>query len=306
MTQIALVTGASSGFGRMIATDLAAAGLTAYASMREIRGNNAGTVAEIADQAKTKDIDLRTVELDVQNEASVEQAIATVMGEHGRIDVVVHNAGHMVWGPTEAFTPDQLAAQYDVNVLGTQRVNRAVLPHMRAARSGLLVWISSTSVMGGIPPLLGPYFAAKAGMDQLAVAYARELAPLGIETAIVVPGAYTKGTNHFAHAGHPDDTARAEAYQTAWPDGFADRMQEALAGTDPADSDPSEIGRAVAAIVGAPVGKRPFRTVIDPADDGSKVTFPVADRLREQFLHRIGFPELLHPAAAQPWKEETA
>ena len=78
MTRIALVTGASSGFGRMIATDLAAAGLTAYASMREVGGNNAGTVAEIADQAKTKGIDLRPVELDVQNEASVEQAVATV------------------------------------------------------------------------------------------------------------------------------------------------------------------------------------------------------------------------------------
>ena len=152
--------------------------------------------------------------------------------------------------------------------------------------------------MGGIPPLLGPYFAAKAGMDQLAVTYARELAPFGIETAIVVPGAYTKGTNHFAHAGKPADEDRAKAYAQAWPEGFADHMQKALAATDPLDSDPAEIGRAVAAIVAAPAGKRPFRTVIDPADDGAMVTFPVVDRIREQFLHRIGFPELLHPAAA--------
>ena len=192
--------------------------------------------------------------------------------------------------------PEQLAQLYDVNVLGTHRVNRAALPHMRAAKSGLLVWISSSSVMGGIPPLLGPYFAAKAGMDQLAVAFARELAPFGIETAIVVPGAYTKGTNHFAHAGKPESEDRAQAYQQAWPEGFADRMQKALAATDPPDSDPTEIGRAVAAIAATPAGKRPFRTVIDPADDGAKVTFPVVDRIREQFLHRIGFPELLHPA----------
>ena len=294
--QVALVTGASSGFGRMIAGELAAAGLTAYASMRDTAGKNADMVKNIAREAKDDRVDLRTIELDVQDDASAQAAISDIMREHGRFDVLVHNAGHMVWGPAEAFTPDQLAEVYDINVLGTQRVNRAALPHMRKARSGLLVWVSSTSVMGGIPPLLGPYFAAKAAMDQLAVAYARELAPFGIETAIVVPGAYTKGTNHFAHAGAPRTEGVAKAYEQAWPDKFADRMQEALAATDPPDSDPSEIGRAVAAIVTTPVGKRPFRTVIDPADDGSKVTFPVVDRIREQFLNRIGFAELLHLA----------
>ncbi len=293
--QVALVTGASSGFGRMIARALAAAGLVAYASMRDTAGRNAATVRDIAAEAAAKGVDLRTVELDVQDEASASEAVGAVLGAHGRIDVLVHNAGHMVYGPAEAFTPEQLAELYDINVLGTQRVNRAALPHMRAAKSGLLVWISSTSVMGGIPPLLGPYFAAKAGMDQLAVAYARELAPLGIETAIVVPGANTKGTNHFAHAGTPETGDVARAYEQAWPGGFADRMQAALAATDPPDSDPAEIGRAVAAIVAAPVGRRPFRTVIDPADDGSRVSFPVVDRIREQFLHRIGFAELLHP-----------
>src|SRR5690606_28576435 len=144
--------------------------------------------------------------------------------EQGKLDVVVHNAGHMVLGPAEAFTPEQLAALYDVNVLGTQRVNRAALPFMRAAGSGLLVWIGSSSVAGGVPPLLAPYFAAKAGMDALAVSYARELAPLGIDSAIIVPGAYTSGTNHFAHAGFPADRDRAEAYADAWPPGFSDRL----------------------------------------------------------------------------------
>ena len=233
--QVALVTGASSGFGRMIASDLAAAGLTAYASMRGTGGGNAKTVEEIAGEARDKKVDLRTIELDVQSDDSVEAAVRDILQEHGRIDVVVHNAGHMVWGPTEAFTPEQLAEIYDINVLGTQRLNRAVLPHMREARRGLLVWISSTSVMGGIPPLLGPYFAAKAGMDQLALAYARELAPFGVETAVVVPGAYTKGTNHFAHAGHPGDEARAQAYEAGWPSGVNDRMRQALAAPHPPD-----------------------------------------------------------------------
>ena len=298
MAQVALVTGASSGSGRMIAEELAGAGLIAYASMREVRGKNTGTAAELAADAKRKTIDLRTVELDVQDQISVDAAVARIVREHGGIDVLVHNAGHMVWGPAEAFTPEQLAEVYDINVLSTQRLNRAVLPHMRAARRGLLVWISSTSVAGGIPPLLGPYFAAKAGMDQLAACYARELAPFGIETAIVVPGAYTKGTNHFAHAGHPGDDARADEYAAAWPRGFADRMQEALAATNPPEADPTEIGRAVAMIVERAPGQRPFRTVIDPADDGAAASFPVVDRVRAEFLRRIGFPELLHAGAS--------
>lgn len=298
MAKVALVTGASSGFGRMIAEDLAGAGLTTYASMRGTTGKNAGTVEEIAAQSKKDGIDLRTIELDVQDQPSIDAAIARIIEEHGKLDVLVHNAGHMVYGPLEAFSAEQLAELYDFNVLGAHRVNRAALPHMRKAKDGLLVWVSSSSTVGGIPPLLGPYFASKAGTDQLAVSYARELAPLGIETTIMVPGAYTKGTNHFAHAGSPADKVRAAEYDAAWPAGFGDRMLKALAATDPEDSDPSEIGREIARIVQLPKGKRPFRTVIDPASDGAIVSFAVVDRIREQFLDRIGFPELRHPAGA--------
>jgi len=297
MSLIALVTGASSGFGQMIARDLATAGHTAYASMRGTTGKNADKVEDNSTFAKEKEVDLRSIELDVQDEASIAAAIEAIGREHGRLDVLVQNAGHMMYGPLGAFTPDQLAQQYDVNVRGTHRVNRAVLPHMRAAGSGLVVWVSSSSVAGGVPPLLGPYFAAKAGMDALAVCYAKELAPFGIETSIVVPGAFTSGTNHFANAGHPENAAIADAYTAAWPDGFADRIQDALAGTVPDDADPNAVGRAVVDIVAAPAGKRPLRVHVDPASDGAAVTFAVMDRVREQFLDRIGFPELMHPAA---------
>src|SRR5215212_12051310 len=115
----------------------------------------------------------------------------------------------LVFGPAEAFTPEQYAELYDVNVLSTQRVNRAVLPHMRRQKQGLVVWVSSSSAAGGTPPYLAPYFAAKAAMDSLAVVYARELTRWGIETSIIVPGAFTSGTNHFAHAGKPADENRA-------------------------------------------------------------------------------------------------
>ena len=296
MNQTALVTGASSGFGRMIADALAGAGHTVYASMRGLSGKNASQLDEIATYAKQHGVDLRAIELDVQSGESAAAAMGQIVAEHGRLDVLVHNAGHMVYGPSEAFTPEQLAELYDVNVLGCQRVNRAALPLMRQAGRGLLVWIGSSSVAGGVPPLLGPYFAAKAGMDALAVAYARELAPLGIETSIVVPGAFTTGTNHFAHAGEPEDKDCAAEYARSWPDRLADRVKEALAGTVPDDADPADVGRAVAAIVDAPRGQRPFRVVVDPASDGASVSYAVIDRVREQFLDRIGFADLRRPA----------
>ena len=295
MTTIALVTGASSGFGRDTARALAGAGHVVYASMRDVAGSNAGTVKDNEAYAREHGVDLRSIEIDVQDDASVQAALAQVIRDNDRLDVLVHNVGHMVFGPSEAFTPEQLAELYDVNVLGTQRVNRAALPAMRKAGSGFLVWVSSTSVAGGVPPLLGPYFAAKAGMDALAVCYARGLAPLGIETAIVVPGAFTTGTNHFANAGTPADQATADAYARAYPDGFANKVRDALARTVPDDADPAEVGRAIARLVAMPFGSRPFRTYVDPASDGAAVTFTVMDRVRAEFLHRIGQPELLHP-----------
>jgi NAD(P)-dependent dehydrogenase (short-subunit alcohol dehydrogenase family) len=200
MSKIILVTGASSGFGRMTAEALAKAGYTVYASMRETTGRNAPEVAKVAAFSQAHGVDLRTVELDVLSQAPVDATVAKVIADTGQIDVLVHNGGHMVFGPAEAFTPEQLAQLYDVNVLSTQRVNRAVLPHLRRQKQGLVVWVSSSSAAGGTPPYLAPYFAAKAGMDAMAVIYARELTRWGIETSIIVPGAFTAGTNHFAHS----------------------------------------------------------------------------------------------------------
>ena len=185
--KIIVITGASSGFGALAARGLADAGHTVYASMRETAGRNAPQVQSVEEYAKKNKVDLRATELDVSSEQSAENAIKTIVAEHGRLDVLIHNAGHMVFGPAEAFTPEQLAELYDINVLSTQRVNRAALPQLRKQRQGLVVWVSSSSSAGGTPPYLAPYFASKAGMDAMAVQYARELALWGIETSIVVP-----------------------------------------------------------------------------------------------------------------------
>ncbi len=160
----------------------------------------------------------------------------------------------MVFGPAEAFTPEQLAELYDVNVLGTQRVNRATLPQLRKQRKGLVIWASSSSSAGGTPPYLAPYFAAKAGMDALAVIYARELARWGIETSIIVPGAFTGGTNHFAHAGSPSDQARAAEYQAGPYAGLEDQVRKGFESIVPADADVSAVADAIVKVVDTPFG----------------------------------------------------
>src|SRR4030095_11529476 len=237
MSEVICITGASSGFGALAARALARAGHIVYASMRDTTGHNAEQVKEVEKFAVDNRVDLRAIELDVSSEKSCDAAIHQIIAENGRLDVVVHNAGHMVFGPAEAFTPEQLAELYDVNVLSTQRVNRAALPQLRKQRKGLVVWVSSSSSAGGTPPYLAPYFAAKAGMDALAVIYARELTRWGIETSIIVPGAFTSGTNHFAHAGVPADKARAAEYEAGPYAGFADQIMKGFASIVPPDAD---------------------------------------------------------------------
>ncbi len=293
--QVILVTGASSGFGLMSAQSLAQAGHTVYASMRETKGRNAPRVAAIAAWAAEQEVNLRTVELDVQFEASAEAGVAAVIADAGRLDTIVHNAGHMVFGPAEAFTPDQYIQQYDVNVMGAQRVNRAALPHLRGQGQGLLVWVGSSSTRGGTPPFLAPYFAAKAAMDALAVSYSTELALWGIETTIMVPGAFTKGTNHFAHAGVPADKDRVTEYEAGPYAGIADRALKGLAGQEPADADPSEVARQIVRVIDMPFGKRPFRVHVDPSQDGAEVVNAVADRMRSEMYRNIGLEALLSP-----------
>ena len=296
MKNIIVITGASSGFGALAARALAKAGHTVYASMRETTGRNAPQVEAAKKFAADNKADLRTIELDVASQQSADAAIQQIVAENGRLDVVIHNAGHMVFGPAEAFTPEQLAELYDVNVLSTQRVNRAALPQLRKQRHGLVIWVSSSSSAGGTPPYLAPYFAAKAAMDSLAVIYARELTRWGIETSIIVPGAFTGGTNHFAHSGRPADTARAAEYEAGPYADFGNQVMKGFAGIVPPDANVNEVAEAIVKVVDAPFGKRPFRVHIDPTQDGAEVVNMVSDRVRAEMLRRIGLADLLTPS----------
>jgi nucleoside-diphosphate-sugar epimerase len=157
-----------------------------------------------------------------------------------------------------------------------------------------VVWVSSSSARGGTPPYLAPYFAAKAAMDSLAVSYSGELTRWGIDTTIVVPGAFTKGTNHFANAGKPADGDRAAEYQSGPYADIPEQSLKGLAALEPADADVADVARAIVDIVGMPLGRRPFRRHIDPSQDGAEVVNAMADRVRAEMLRRIGLGDLLH------------
>jgi NAD(P)-dependent dehydrogenase (short-subunit alcohol dehydrogenase family) len=180
----ALITGAATGIGNLTAQALAKDGHVVYASMRDVEGHNSAHAQEMRALADRDHLDLHVVELDVTSQDSADAAVATVLEEQGELDVVMHNAGHLYVGYVEAFSAEDIARLFDVNVFGVQRVNRAVLPHMRERHHGTLLYTGSTIVIT-TPPFLGPYSSSKAAMDQLALTTAYEVSQQGVETVIV-------------------------------------------------------------------------------------------------------------------------
>jgi len=129
----------------------------------------------------------------------------------------------------------------------------------------------------------------------MAVVYARELTRWGIETSIIVPGAFTGGTNHFAHAGSPADKVRAAEYEAGPYKGFADDVLKGFSSIVPPDADVSAVAEAIVKVVDTPFGKRPFRVHVDPTQDGAEVVNMVCDRVRAELLRRIGLNDVLTP-----------
>lgn len=294
MPKVIVVTGAANGIGRSTCRELARAGHTVYVAMRETKGRNAYRVEQVAAFASEHGVDLRAIELEVYSDASANSALERIVTENGRLDVVVHNAGEIIYGPTEAFTPEQFAELYDINVLSTQRVNRAALPQLRKQGQGLLVWISSGNARGSSVPFLAAYSSANAALDALAVGYAGELARWGIETTIVVPGAL--GPGHYVRSGRPRDTIRAEEYADGPTADISEIALRGFAHIWPQDPDPDGIASAIATVIEMPFGQRPLRIHFDPDADGAALVDAVADRARAELLGRIGLEDILKPA----------
>jgi NAD(P)-dependent dehydrogenase (short-subunit alcohol dehydrogenase family) len=282
--QVVLVTGTSSGFGRLTAETLARRGCRVFASMRDVGGKNATARAEV------EGLGIAVVELDVRDERSVQAAVDGVAAAAGRVDVVVNNAGILCVGITEGFTAEQVQAVFDTNLFGVVRVNRAVLPHMRRQGRGLLVHVSSS--LGRIViPFAGPYCASKFALEALAEAYHQELAPLGIESIIVEPGAYA--TEVARNSGQPEDRQRLQEYGPV-NDKVA-RMGQAFASYlgRPDASGPQEVADAIAELLALPAGRRPLRTLVGRDARPVERLNEVAARAQQEALSLLGLDGLV-------------
>lgn len=175
-TKTALVTGASSGIGEATALRLSALGFTVYGAARRV-----DRMRELAASG------IHTLAMDVTDDASMQSAVAQIIDETGRIDVLVNNAGYGSYGAIEDTSIDEARRQFDVNVFGAMRLTQLVLPHMRAQGSGTIVNISS---MGGkiYTPLGGWYHGTKFAVEALSDALRLETAPFGIDVVVIEPG----------------------------------------------------------------------------------------------------------------------
>ncbi|WP_159803632.1 SDR family NAD(P)-dependent oxidoreductase [Arthrobacter zhaoguopingii] len=259
---IILITGAATGVGNATARSLARAGHTVYATMGDVPGRNAASARTLIELARTERIDLSVVELDVTSQNSSNAAAATIIDEAGRIDAVVHTTGDLSAGHVRGLTDEDLVHLINLTALGAHRVNRAVLPHLCAQRSGTLLYVAST-----LPATTGlvraPYAASQAAFDALAVATAREAAEFGIDTCIMVPGPATKDAPAFSDVYRPGRASGSGA------PGARCAPDPAVAGDGGAPSDPVRSGVSVSAqsaadeivrLVALPRGDRPFRT----------------------------------------------
>jgi len=277
--RVAVITGASSGFGRLTALTVAGRGHQVVATMRETSGRNAVAAESLLAEAAGRDLSLRTLELDVTSDASVDAAIGDVLDEEGRIDVLVNNAGGAVHGMMETITVEQAEAMFATNVFGVVRMNRAVLPHMRARRTGLLLHVSS-GLGRVVRPYLGMYCASKFALEAAAEAYRYEVAHLGIDCVIVEPGIFP--TDFDAKAAHGADAERASEY------GEWTRRMGVLRN----ERDPQEVADVIADLIDMPTGRRPLRTRVG----GPERNFPgqineVTERVQAAIMERSGLAE---------------
>lgn len=294
--QIILVTGAGSGIGNAVAMVLSRAGNAVYASLRLSQQEGQKRAAAIRDLAAREKLELWPLDLDVLSEASCRAALDQVIAEQGRIDVVVNNAGMLMTGITEAFSPEQLQQIFDTNATSWLRVNRAVLPVMRRQGRGTLVYISSTTAHIA-EPFLGPYAASKAAGEVLAEVTGMEVRPFGIDTIIVVPGAFTTGTEHFAHA-HAPALASVVSQYGDLPGRAATlpKKLEAIDARHGGSLDVAAVGEALRDVLAESAGRRPYRLFVDAQHKGVEDILALQNARQADLLNGLGLSDLAPPA----------
>lgn len=273
-TQTVVITGASSGFGEGAAKTFAEQSYRVWATMRDVEGRNAGKRAAL----EAFSANISVIDMDVASDDSVAQGFATILRD-GPVDVLINNAGIMYVGITEAFSVAQAHEQMNTNYFGVIRTTQAVLPSMRAARSGLI--INCSSAAGRIaPPFFGTYTATKHALESYSQSLRYELAPFGVDVAIVEPGPF--GTGLFASGKPPALTDVVSSYGdvAAVPSAMADEFAQLLASANAPD--PQWVVDAYLKLVEMPAGARPVRTPVGitwGVEDINRFTQPIQDRL---------------------------
>jgi len=278
--QVVLVTGASSGFGRLIAETLARKKFQVFATMRNVNGRNAVAAREIRELAERESLSIQTMELDVTDDLSVERAVSKIALQCGRIDVLVNNAGFGIMDLAESVTLAQAKRQFDTNFFGVLRMNRAVLPAMRRQGNGLLLQVSSGAGRLAIPGM-GLYCASKFAMEALAEVYRYELASLGIDCVVIEPGAYATPIMEKLERG--EDSSRKTGYGEMAQ--IPERIRAKIASSR---ANPQEIADAVLRIIETPAGQRQLRYRIGPGGPGVQRINALTDEVQAELLEAFG------------------
>jgi len=278
--QVVLITGSSTGFGRLFTETLARKGHTVFATMRAPGGRNAKNASEIRALAEKDGLLIHLLELDVTDDASVQTAVDTAIAKAGRIDVAINNAGYYLSGLAEAVTTEQAQRLMDANFFGSVRVNRAVLPHMRRQRSGVLMHISSAAGRL-VAPSMGLYCASKFALEALAESYSYELAAQGIESVIVEPGPYE--TPVFGNTVKAADEARTNTYGAVKE--IPAKLDAALSTTA---GNAQEVADAVLKIIETPAGEKQLRYFVSLASLGLDEINALSHRVQTNLLEAFG------------------
>lgn len=280
---VVLVTGSSTGFGRLTSMALARRGYQVIASMRDVTGRNRRHAADLDALGRKENLRLGVVELDVTDDRSVNGAVDRIVRDAGRIDIVVNNAGVSSWALTETSTIEQTKRLFETNFFGVLRVNRAVLPHMRARRSGLLIHIGS--IAGRlVMPSLGIYCATKFALEAIAETLRYELSQLGIDSVIVEPGPYP--TDIVANAADVTDPVRAADYGALAE--APRKIRDTLAAVD---TNSQDVVDRIIQLIEMQAGRRPLRTLVG-MEQFQRVN-DVALQYQTVVLQNSGFGELM-------------
>lgn len=253
-----LITGCSTGFGRLAAEYFARNGARVFATMRNLPRAEAEELSQIAIDEQ---LDLHVIEIDVTSDEQVEAGVARAMEINGGpLDVLINNAGISFGGPIEIQDMEATQLTFDTNVFGPHRMARAVLPAMRGAKSGLIINISS-QLGRVIVPAYGQYSPTKFALEAMSEGMAYELVPHGIEVTVIEPGGYPTMIWKNANENSLALLSRADEKHTS---GYTALIESLGNRTGGGSTDPMDIPRAMAEVIAMPAGTRPLRRAVHP------------------------------------------